>query len=67
MECYNLENLILATVENIKSIQDRIDCLNSFQHKDVKNINDIKSLSEAQKNFADELLILEQIKSGATL
>ena len=61
-ELFEVEKWIKITVENIDSIQDRIDSLNYHNHKEVKNINDIKALSEAQKNYMAIIEILERIK-----
>ena len=59
---YDINDWIKITIENIASLQDRVDDLNCQKHKEVKNINDIKALSEAQKNYAVILEVLERIK-----
>lgn len=61
-EMYDINDWIKITIENIASLQDRVDDLNCQKHKEVKNINDIKALSEAQKNYAVILEVLERIK-----
>ena len=61
---YDVEKWIEIIIENIQSIQDRIDDLNYLKHKEVKNLNDVKSLSETLKNYAITLEILESIKRG---
>ena len=61
-EIYSVEDWIRITYQNIDSLQDRIHDLNCQNHKEVKNINDIKALSEAQKNYMAILEILERIK-----
>lgn len=61
-EIYSVEDWIRITYQNIDSLQDRIHDLNCQNHKEVKNINDIKALSEAQKNYVAILESLERIK-----
>ena len=61
-EIYSVDELIKFTYLNIDSLQDRIHDLNCQKHKEVKNINDIKALSEAQKNYVAILESLERIK-----
>ena len=61
-EIYSVEDWIRITYQNIDSLQDRIHDLNCQNHKEVKNINDIKALSEAQKNYVAILESLERIR-----
>ena len=63
---YDVNKWIEIMAENIASLQDRVDDLNCQKHKEVKNINDIKALSEAQKNYAVILEVLERIKTLKT-
>lgn len=50
-EIYSVDELIKFTYLNIDSLQDRIHDLNCQKHKEVKNINDIKALSEAPEKL----------------
>lgn len=61
-EIYEIDNWIGIMIENITSIQDKIDDLNYKKHIEVKNINDVKSLSEAQKSYILALESLERTK-----
>lgn len=61
MKTVNTKEWIVILIENAKSIQDRIDDLNYKKHTDVKNINDIKSLSEALLNYITAIECLERI------